>query len=226
MLLLLAAAELIGSGALDPAERLSRAAVEPVADSGLWQHLRQGEMSVGDLAVLVGSVSDNLATNVLLERVGLDAVEDVRSELGLVRTRLLDRVRDVRAGDDPPALSVGSASELCGLIDQLRSADGRWADSGQMVFGWLRLGCDLSMVASAFHLDPLARVAPAGGGGELCLVNKTGTNLGVRGDVGFAEGPGGSATYAVVANWQAPGRLDQVMSGMRGIGEKIRLAIS
>ena len=53
-----------------------------------------------------------------------------------------------------------------------------------MTVGWLGLGCDLSMVASAFNLDPLARTTMTRG---FTLVNKTGTAAGVRADVGFVE---------------------------------------
>ena len=46
------------------AERESALAV---ADSGLWQHLQVDNLSIDDLCVLIAGVSDNLATNVVLE---------------------------------------------------------------------------------------------------------------------------------------------------------------
>ncbi len=66
---------------LDLAEPLTRLPEDAVADSGLWQHLAVDTLAAGDLAALVGAVSDNLATNVLLRRVGLEAV--VASAFGL-----------------------------------------------------------------------------------------------------------------------------------------------
>jgi beta-lactamase class A len=42
-----------------------------VEDSGLWYLLDQRDLSVHDLCVLVGAVSDNLATNALVRLVGL-----------------------------------------------------------------------------------------------------------------------------------------------------------
>ena len=54
------------------------------------------------------------------------------------------------------------------------------------MLGWLSLNADLSMVASAFGLDPLAHRSADHG---LLLVNKTGTDGGVRSEVGVLRGP-------------------------------------
>jgi beta-lactamase class A len=223
VLLLVATARLIADGELDPSERLDRRSALDVADSGVWQHLDQGDLAVSDLAALVGLASDNLATNVLLNRVGFEAVDEVRSELGLTHTRLNDFVRDVRTQEHPPALSEGSATELLELFERLREPSGPLSEAQRMTVGWLKLGSDLSMVASAFNLDPLARTTMTRG---FTLVNKTGTAAGVRADVGFACGSGGPAAYAVIANWDGPELLDDVMAEMRDLGIRIRAAIS
>jgi beta-lactamase class A len=212
----------MADGELDPSERLRRGSAPDVADSGVWQHLHQADLAIADLAALVGLASDNLATNVLLKRVGFDAVDEVRSDLGLTDSRLNDFVRDVRTPEHPHALSEGSATELFGVFDGLREPSGPLSEAQRMTVGWLGLGCDLSMVASAFNLDPLARTTMTRG---FTLVNKTGTAAGVRADVGFARGPAGPVTYAVIANWEGPGMLDAVMAEMRGLGTRIRLAI-
>lgn len=74
LILLVEVASRIDEGSLAPAALLSRRSVPWVADSGLWQHLTAEELSVADAATLVGSVSDNLATNVLIDAVGLEAI--------------------------------------------------------------------------------------------------------------------------------------------------------
>ena len=88
VLLLLTVAGLLASRELDGSEVLTRRGEDAVGDSGVWQHLEQSGLPVRDLAWLVGAVSDNLATNVLLRRVGLEAVDRTRIELGLSRTHL------------------------------------------------------------------------------------------------------------------------------------------
>ena len=102
-----------GYGILDKTPR------DSVGDSGIWQHLQAPALPVGDLATLVGATSDNLATNLLLRQVGLDAVRARTESLGLARTALLDVVRDKRGPDDAPQLSVGSTSELSWLLGAL-----------------------------------------------------------------------------------------------------------
>src|SRR5689334_17203490 len=69
--LLLEVAERIVEGTVDPTTVLDRRSVDPVSDSGLWQHLATDRLMVEDVAQLVGTLSDNLATNVLLDLVGL-----------------------------------------------------------------------------------------------------------------------------------------------------------
>ena len=223
VLLLIAIAEAIEAGEVAADERLDRSGAEPVADSGLWQHFAQHDFAIADLARLVGSVSDNLATNVLIERVGLEAVERSRRRLGLEVTRLLDLVRDERTAEHPEATSVGSAHELRALFERLRDGSQAERSVDSAVFGWLRPSCDLSMVASAFNLDPLAHVEVDRG---ITVVNKTGTTSQVRADVGYADGNHGAATYAVIANWAVGDHRDAVMGAMRELGDVIRSAIA
>lgn len=218
LLLLVTLASAYESGDVSPDELLSRSL--EVADSGLWQHLRVSRLAVDDLAVLVGSVSDNTATNVLLQRVGLSRVRETAAALGLRETGLHDRVRSVRRGFDPPRLSSGSALELAGLCAGL--AGGRIVSPAvcATVDRWLSAGADLSMVAGAFGLDPLAHVEVDRG---VRLRHKTGTDDGVRGDVGWLVGPSAGLVYAVLANWDAAdGELrDEVLASMREIGRAL-----
>ena len=119
VLLLVETARQVEAGELDPAQPLPRLAEDAVQDSGIWQLLAADRLCVDDLAHLVGIVSDNLATNVLLRRVGLDRVQRTADHLGLRHTRLNDRVRDQRGPGDPWTLSEGSASEWVDLLTRL-----------------------------------------------------------------------------------------------------------
>ena len=91
------------------------------------------------------------------------------------------------------------------------------------VRGWLANGVDLSMVASAFNLDPLSHQVPDRG---FTVINKTGTNADVRADVGWVRGPAGSAVYAVIANWRDSDPRDAVIAGMRSFGAALRDALA
>nr|WP_223169195.1 serine hydrolase [Microbacterium sp. MF43] len=199
---------------------------ETVADSGLWQVMDASSLTAADAALLVGAVSDNLATNVLLDAVGLHAVDRTGAEIGLAHTALLDRVRDVRGPDHPPVLSRGSAVELASLVARLDRGEVFGPAVSSEVVGWLSLGTDLSMAAAAFGLDPLAHRAPDRG---LRLWNKTGTDAGVRADVGVVRSGGTAIAYAVLAQWEPDARdvaRDGVLAAMGAAGRGIRSVLA
>jgi beta-lactamase class A len=190
---------------------------DAVGDSGVWQHLQAPSLPIADLASLVGATSDNLATNVLLRQVGLHAVRERTESLGLLRTALLDLVRDSRGPDDAPQLSVGSTAELMWLFAGLARGDIVDNLTSSRVLGWLSLNADLSMVASAFGLDPLSH---RGSDHGLLLVNKTGTDAGVRAEAGVLRGPRAGVAYAVSVQFNDSGiaaRL-RVLDAMRTVG--------
>jgi beta-lactamase class A len=214
ILLLTETARQIAEGRLDPGEPLRRDPAIAVADSGLWQHLRVDALPLADVATMIGAESDNYATNVLLRRVGIEAVRALADRLGLKQTAL-NRMVGIRPPGVHTKLSTGSARELAALM--LRLARGKLISAAvsAQVDAWLGVNTDLSMVASAFHLDPLAHLREP-------LRNKTGTDDGVRADVGYLRGDQPLA-YAVLANWDPS--LDvtaAVMAGMREIGSALR----
>ena len=247
-----------------------------VADSGLW-HLVctsvRGDLSgyspllLRDACMLVGAVSDNAATNLLLHFVGNAVIEcnlsDHICEGVGSRTRaaveaiaqltqsifsslhddhstecssfLFDQVRDERLPEKhPETISRGRSTELASLLlEAHRQAVGGDISSTNRRFlghlpGWLQNNTDLSMVASAFFLDPLAhqsyaydstifgtKALPSGGtplpeNGVVHFFNKTGTDEGVRADTGvivlesMREGDADeTVAYSVICNWDS-----------------------
>ncbi len=83
---------------------------------------------------------------------------EIGRHLGMSHTALNDIVRDHRLPEHPSALSSGSARDLVRLCRRSGDADGVSPGAAGMVTGWLSTNTDLSMVASAFGLDPLAHV--------------------------------------------------------------------
>lgn len=218
LILLVEVAARLEDGTLSPRTPLSRGA--RVEDSGLWQHLTTDELPVADAATLVGSVSDNLATNALLDAVGLDAVAARGRRLGLVDSVLHDYVRTTRRPDQPWTLSEGTAREWCDLMLGLHTADIAPPAVCSRVLGWLCTCMDHSMVAGALHLDPLSHgVDP---GSRLRLWSKTGTDDGVRADVGVIVDGDAALAYAVLCAWEAVVDVAEVLTAMRDIGTECR----
>lgn len=217
VLLLIEVAARLNDAEFGLATMLERTKADAVGDSGLWQHLQISRLGVADLAALVGATSDNLATNALIRAVGLHSVRTRTEQLGLSRTALLDLVRDTRGPDDAPQLSVGSAKELTWLFTALARGEIVDAPTSARVIGWLSLNTDLSLVASAFGLDPLAHRQSDHG---LLMVNKTGATTGVRSEVGIVRGPRAGVTYAVTMLFDDAQLITRlaVLDGMRAVG--------
>lgn len=213
-------------GEIDPDERLAVTKGDLVADSGLLQFLGGQALSVIDLCRFVGALSDNLATNVLLRRVGLDRVTAMTGQLDVHRSALHDSVRDARGPEHPPHLSTGCGADLAALMRRLARGEVVSPAVSTGVVELLRLNTDLSMVASAFALDPLAHVDSDLG---VRLFNKTGTQTGTRADIGWVEpaGQGSGVAYAVIARFDdsAPVRR-AVLDAMRAVGDGISQVIS
>ena len=200
--LLCEVAERMVDGRLDPHARVRRDPGVAVADSGLWQHLAQDSLPLVDACLLVAAVSDNWATNVLVDEVGLESVAARAEALGCARSGLHDRVRDVRTPDNPPTLSSGTARELAEVARRIHVAAGGGDVGGispnaaRLVEGWLLTGVDLSMVAAPFRLDPLAHAD-----GSVRLWSKTGTDAGIRADMGVAWNESDALSFAAIATW-------------------------
>jgi beta-lactamase class A len=73
-----------------------------VPDSDILLGLTPGvtRLTNRDLATIVMAVSDNSATNILIERVGMDNVNQLMDRLGLKRTRLRRKMMDLKAAKE------------------------------------------------------------------------------------------------------------------------------
>lgn len=84
--------------------------------SGVLQHLGTVELSLRDIATLMIVLSDNTATNILIDKVGMDAVNATLDRLGLSTTRLrrkMIRPDDQAAGRE----NVSTPAELGRLVE-------------------------------------------------------------------------------------------------------------
>jgi beta-lactamase class A len=88
--------------------------------SGVLSKLSFGvEMTVRDAAVLMMIISDNSATNMCIDLVGVDAVNATMRALGLPKTTLFLRLGDRSAGLDARKMSVSTAGEMVSLMERI-----------------------------------------------------------------------------------------------------------
>ena len=95
--------------------------------------------------------------------------------------------------------------------------DGISPNAARLVEGWLLTGVDLSMVAAPFRLDPLAHAE-----GRVRLWSKTGTDTGIRADVGVAWNESDTLSYAAIATWQTDDEVaDLPFERMHALGRTL-----
>lgn len=217
LLLLAHIAHELAAGRLDAREEVTVDPEDYCGGSGLLAGLSPHRWTILDLVRLTASVSDNTATNALLRRVELDPVNETAKALGLRETRVLDRIREPRLLSHPPTFALGTARELAALAERVAGPE----DWARTMLGWLSTNTDRSMVAASIPHDPEERAAEAAEragspGALLWLANKTGTDSGIRADVGVVRGRR-ELTYAVIGAC-APGDEHRLLSGMRAVG--------
>src|SRR6476646_11779117 len=113
---------------LDETMRLDRS--KAVGGTGVLVELGTPTLSIQDYATLMVTLSDNTATNVLIDRLGMDNVEKRMQALGLGGTKLRRHMMDTaaaRRGDE----NVSTPDELVRLLQAMNGAHG---GSGESAF--------------------------------------------------------------------------------------------
>ncbi len=95
-------------------------ASDMVPDSYIMLGLTPGitRITNRDLATMMVAVSDNAATNVLIDRVGMDNVNGLMDKLGLPHTRLRRKMMDVKAASEGRE-NISTPREMMTLFEQL-----------------------------------------------------------------------------------------------------------
>ena len=95
-----------------------------VAGSGVLFYLGRPSLSLSirDIAVLMVVLSDNTATNLLIDRVGMEAVNKRLDDLGLAKTRLRRKMMDLKAAAEGRE-NVSTPLEMMTLLEKLWKGD-------------------------------------------------------------------------------------------------------
>ncbi len=107
--------------------------------SGVLQRLTPGvEMSVRDAAVLMIIISDNVATNMVIDLVGLDQINVQMRKLGLQATAIYQRLGDPAAGTDARKMSVSTAAEMTRLLELIARHEAVSSEASQDILRIMR----------------------------------------------------------------------------------------
>jgi beta-lactamase class A len=174
------------AGALSLDDRLPIADADRVDGTGIIGDLADlRELSVRDLLTAMIALSDNTATNILINRVSMDAVNAWSAAAGLRATSLVRLMRDTEARARGLENTM-SPDDAAVLLARLARGELAGPDATAFALGALH--------RQRFN-DRLPRLLPDG----VRVAHKTGELPGVRHDAGLLYGPDGRAPIVVAA---------------------------
>jgi beta-lactamase class A len=176
--------------------------------SGVMLHLHEGmELTLGDLVYLMISISDNTATNILIDLVGMDEVNATMRSLGMSGSVLRRKMRG-HAAEAAEEENWARPGDYAGVIEALLDETAASPESCAAMVAMLEKQQNDRRIAR--HLPRSGR--PRWG-------SKTGSVPGVCNDVGFIMTPHGKLIISVFCH-QPP----DAHAGEEIIGEISRAA--
>jgi beta-lactamase class A len=161
-------------------------------------------MTLRDLAIFMVVLSDNTATNILLDRLGMDSINEGVIRLGFKETKLRRHMIDLEAAKKGNE-NVSTPHEMLTLVEKVHAGQALDAAHAKEYFDILRLPKD-----SEFH-----KALP----GDVSVADKPGALEGVRCDTGLIDIPGHPFIMSIATTYLA--RDDE---GERAVEEVARLA--
>jgi beta-lactamase class A len=191
-------------------ERLTLKPGEPVGGSGMLHFFDTPlSLTLKDVLTMMVVVSDNTATNMAIDRFGIDAINARAESVGLANTHLYKKVFKPAEGPLPAdyatfGLGKSTPREMANLMEligrcELRRQPG--TPAGAVDFAPMDAGdkavCDvaLGMLKNQFYRETIPRFLP--GGGDQSAASKTGSLDAVRADVAIVIGKTGPMVLAI-----------------------------
>jgi beta-lactamase class A len=213
----------VEAGEADLAHRLALTEEIRTEGSGILRELSPGvELSVLDHATLMIVVSDNTATNLLIDLLGRERINETMDAMGFSRTRLLERFDFPKVGQDARNLSVTTPSDLAAMMAALADGTVLSDASRETILDILRRQHYQGLVPRYLphypHPEELGH--PDNG---LRIANKTGGWTGMRADMALVEWPGTRYAVGIVIEGDPDTRFWPENEGDRLIGRVSRL---
>jgi beta-lactamase class A len=195
-----------GKLSLDEKHTIRRAETTVGDDEPILAMLGDGTvtMSLRDIATFMVVLSDNSATNILIDRVGLDNVNSETARLGLRETRLRRKMIDIEAARQGRE-NVSTPREMMTLVEKVHAGDVLDPVHTKEYFSLLALPKD-----SLFH-----KALPP----TVTIEDKPGALDAVRCDTGIIEVKGHPFAISVMTTYDSANA-----EGERAVREIARLA--
>jgi beta-lactamase class A len=196
------------AGRLDPAERTNVPAGTSVEGTGVLKALAPDlQPTWSDLATLMITVSDNVATNLIIDRLGMGAIQAWIDKAGLADTRIERRMMD-RAAMNAGRGNWTSAADMETLLSAVAAEA---CVSGEASRAMRR----------ALEAQQIQDRLPRRLGEDVRVASKTGNFTNVIHDAGIVTWPGGTLVIAVLTQgvrpaWQAMDAIADIAAVLVG----------
>ena len=196
--IMLAVFDAVARGEAKWTEPLTVAAAEKVSGSGvLASEISDGvRLPLGDVVHLMIVLSDNTATNMVLERFGADAVNGYLDKLGIKTTRALRKVMGKTASgwsaagklpeNEKYGLGVTTPRDMVAMLEKLERGEIVSPEASREMIAILKRCQDDTGIRRRFAGVPVA--------------NKTGALDALRADAGIVYSPGGRIAMSITVD--------------------------
>jgi len=178
--------------------------------SGVLHDMHDGlVVTIHDLLYLMMSISDNTATNILIDLAGMDEVNTVMQELGMAQSTL-GRKMQGKPAEGKQAENWATPAEYASVVRKMLDGDAASADSCEQMVGILEQQQNTRRISRYLPDEP-----------GLHWGSKTGSISGVTNDVGFVMTDAGTVIISVFCE-----DLPDQHVGEKFIGDVAREAVA
>ena len=215
----------VAAGRVSPAARITLRQADK--KPGVLEGMADGmTMTVADAVRLMITLSDNTATNLVLDRLGATPEEQRATVNGFLRaqgitaTKLLNRLYSVATKPDTPeamrfGIGVATPADMVALLERIYR--GTLVDSASSA-------AMLSILSDQMYDDMIPRFLPAGACARFSVAHKTGSIQEVKSDVGLVMSDRATFAIAIFVN-KHPDHRPDVENGATLLGAKAARAV-
>jgi beta-lactamase class A len=203
-------------------ERVTLRGQDKTLGSGVLSDLDDGvNLTLRDLAVLMMSISDNTATNILLDRLSLHAVNQACRDAGMYDTEVRGRIDFDRIRESNDNLAVGTPDDFAQFFCALRRCELIPAGQVEQMLGIMRI---------QKYIEPIRKYLPYNPYGDefgqpqqVWVASKTGSLQGARCEGGLVHTPTAEWALCVMTKDSPDAAWNSEHAGIRLISAASKL---
>jgi beta-lactamase class A len=185
-------------GSLSLEDKVTLHDADKVAGSGILIDLMPGlDLTLQDTAVLMMALSDNTATNMLIDLLGQNEINQALRDAGMKHTELRNRIDFDLLDQSNDNLAVGTPRDFVELLARLHNRELLQAENTERMLAIMRIQKYMDRLRRYLPFNPYAE--ELGREQDLWIASKTGSLPGVCCESGLIGTPGCVYALAVMS---------------------------